>query len=155
MQHILCASAPLPKDIATEIKLLLSVPIVEGWGCTELAGSAFASSFYEYLNNTQGGVVETIRCKLVDVPELNYTKNSIKDGRVTPSGEICVQGPCVFVGYYKNLEETNHSIDKDGYFHSGDIGSLMPHFGNGIKIVDRVKEIFKLMLKKMLELTLI
>lgn len=144
MKHILCASAPLPKDIATEIKLLLSVPIVEGWGCTELGGSGFASTYLEYYNHTQGGVVSTMRCKLVDVPDLSYTKDSKTNGLPTPSGEICIQGPGVFKGYYKNPEETKKSLDDEGYFHSGDIGSLMPHYGNGIKIVDRLKEIFKL-----------
>jgi len=50
----------------------------------------------------------------------------------------------VFKGYYKNDSENEKAFDKDGYFHTGDVGRLFPNFGNGLKVVDRVKEIFKL-----------
>ena len=48
------------------------------------------------------------------------------------------------MGYYKNDEETNKSFDEDGFFHTGDVGRIYSNLGNGLKIVDRVKEIFKL-----------
>ena len=50
----------------------------------------------------------------------------------------------IFQGYYKNDEENNKSFDKDGYFHTGDVGRLYPNLGNGLRVVDRAKEIFKL-----------
>ena len=60
------------------------------------------------------------------------------------AGEICLQGPLIFDGYYKNDLENSKAFDKDGYFHTGDVGRIFPNLGNGLKIVDRVKEIFKL-----------
>ena len=123
---------------------MIGVPIVEGWGMTELTGPAFASNYKDLTNITSGGVIRTSLMKLVDIPELGYTKDTIKDGKPCPSGEICIKGPATCIGYYKNPEETNKAFDEEGYLHTGDVGMMFPHYGNGIKIVDRVKEIFKL-----------
>ena len=141
---LLCASAPMAKDLADDFKIFLSIPVVEGLGMTELAGSAFCSNSFDLTNNTAGGVTTGVIMKIVDVPDLGYTHNDMKDGYPCPSGEICLKGPLVFNGYYKNDEETDNAFDAEGYFHTGDIGAIFTRFNNGLKIVDRVKEIFKL-----------
>jgi long-chain acyl-CoA synthetase len=46
------------------------------------------------------------------------------------------------MGYYKDAERTERVIDKDGYFHTGDVGILVEN--KYLKITDRKKEIFKL-----------
>lgn len=72
---------------------------------------------------------------------LNSDKNA--DGEPTPRGEVCMRGPGIFVGYYKDETKTNEAIDKDGWFHSGDVGMVNAKNGS-LKIIDRKKNIFKL-----------
>jgi len=144
IKAVLCASAPLPKELADDFKIFLSIPVIEGLGMTELAGSAFATNYHDLTNLTAGGVIGGAKMIIKSVPDLGYSIDDIIDGINCPAGEICLKGPLVFKGYYKNDEENKKAFDKDGYFHTGDVGRIFPNLGNGIKIIDRVKEIFKL-----------
>lgn len=85
-----------------------------------------------------GGPTVGIEYKLQDVEEMGYGKNSLP----YPKGEICIRGPSIFVGYFKNKELTDKVKDKDGWLHSGDVGMLGS--GNSLKVIDRIKNIFKL-----------
>lgn len=80
---------------------------------------------------------------MTDVAELSYTSKDLdEEGRSCPRGEICLRGPAVFLGYYKDREKTDETVDKDGWLHTGDIGKILPN--GSVKIFDRKKNIFKL-----------
>ena len=144
LKVVLCASAPMPKELADDFKIFLSVPVIEGLGMTELSGSAFATNLHDLTNFTAGGIIGGAKMLIKSVPDLGYSIDDVIDGVNCPAGEICLKGPLIFKGYYKNDEENEKAFDKNGYFHTGDVGRLFPNLGNGLKIVDRVKEIFKL-----------
>ncbi len=61
--------------------------------------------------------------------------------RFEQDGEISVKGENIMKGYYKRPDLTAEVIDKDGYFHTGDIGQLIDN--KYLKITDRKKELFK------------
>ena len=144
LKTILCASAPMPKELADDFKVFLSIPIIEGLGMTELSGSAFCTNYHDLTNFTAGGVTSGVKMVIKSVPDLGYTIDDVIDGINCPAGEICLKGPLIFNGYYKNDLENAKAFDEEGYFHTGDVGRIFPNLGNGLKIVDRVKEIFKL-----------
>lgn len=75
---------------------------------------------------------------------MNYTSLDLDiNGNSIPRGEVCIRGPAVTPGYYKDEKITKETIDEDGWLHTGDVG-LIDIITGALKIIDRKKEIFKL-----------
>lgn len=103
------------------------IPLMEGYGLTE-TGPVIASNYIHKPGNLMIGTVGTV----FDSVQLRFADD----------GEILVKGPNIMAGYYKDEKTTAEVIDKNGWFHTGDIGTLLK--GKFLKITDRKKEMFKL-----------
>jgi long-chain acyl-CoA synthetase len=106
-------------------------PIVEGYGLSETSPSASCNpaTSTEY-TGTIGLPLPSTYMKLVD-----------DDGNEVPPGqpgEIAIKGPQVMAGYWQRPDETAKVMTADGYFKSGDIGTVDDR--GYFKIVDRKKD---------------
>lgn len=143
ISYIITGSAPLPNEVGNDIKLFFSVPIVEAYGMTETSGAITVSNIKDTSNSSTGGAVRVNKLKLADRKEMNYHSETMYEGKLAPTGEVCAYGLNIFKGYFLDKEKTNEAFDLEGWIKTGDIGMIMPD-NKGLKIIDRVKEIFKL-----------
>ncbi|KAL5786612.1 hypothetical protein ACOSQ2_009004 [Xanthoceras sorbifolium] len=132
------AASPLSPDVMEFLKVCFGCRIMEGYGLTETSGMTSGIDEGDNLTGHVGSPNPACEVKLMDVPEMNYTS----EDQPYPRGEICVRGPIVFQGYYKDEVHTREVFDDDGWLHTGDIGLWLP--GGRLKIIDRKKNIFKL-----------
>jgi len=105
--------------------------MIEGWGMSETCAIG-----------TNNPVTRTSFSGTIGLP-LPSIEMAIKDeeGQSLPqgeSGEICIRGPNVMVGYYKQEEETRKAFTPDGFMRTGDVG-IMDEQGY-FRIVDRKKD---------------
>jgi long-chain acyl-CoA synthetase len=139
VRYIITGSAPISEQVFQFLQICFGCPVLQGYGLTETTAACNISAINDWKCGHVGPPTVSVEEKLEDVPEMNYfTANP----RGPPQGEICVRGPSVFVGYYKDEEKTREAIDKDGWFHTGDIGQWNPD--GTLTIIDRKKNIFKL-----------
>ena len=143
VKYMLTGSAPISSEVRQFMKICFACPFCEGYGQTEALGGQFVTIPEDPGIGYVGGVIPHLEFRLKDVPEMNYfTTDTDENGVLTPRGEILSRGGAVIPGYYKNPEKTAETIDEEGWLHSGDIGMILPN--GALKIVDRVKNIFKL-----------
>ncbi|XVE89685.1 hypothetical protein DITRI_Ditri20bG0015800 [Diplodiscus trichospermus] len=131
-------ASPLSPDVLEFLKVCFGCLVLEGYGMTETSCIITLMDEGDNLTGHVGSPMTGCEIKLVDVPEMNYTS----DDEPYPRGEICVRGPTVFLGYYKDEVQTREVVDDHGWLHTGDIGLWLP--GGRLKIIDRKKNIFKL-----------
>lgn len=138
VRYMFSGASPLSPDVMDFLRVCFGCEVIEGYGMTETACVISSMDEGDILSGHVGSPNPACEIKLVDVPEMNYTS----EDKPYPRGEICVRGPIIFQGYYKDEEQTREVIDEDGWLHTGDIGLWFS--GGRLKIIDRKKNIFKL-----------
>ena len=108
-----------PESFAA-IEKAFGMTLLSSLGQTELTGGFTVSEATDSLEiraNTLGHFMEFVEGKIADP----VTGETLPAGK---TGEICAKGYPVMQGYYKMPEATEKTIDKDGWLHTGDLGSL-------------------------------
>jgi len=106
-------------------------PMVEGWGMSETCAMGTNNPV---TNTTFSGTIG-LPLPSVEIAIKNEAGQSLPAGQ---SGEICIRGPNVMVGYYNQPEENAKAFTADGFLRTGDVG-IMDQNGY-TRIVDRIKD---------------
>ena len=119
---LLSGGAALPEDLAY-IYIGAGIPIMQGYGLTETSPVITAGVLADNRPGTVGKAIPNVEI------------------RIAEDGEIETRGPNVMKGYYNKPEETRQVFTEDGWFKTGDIGTI--DADGFLRITDRKKELFK------------
>ncbi len=109
--EVVVGGAPLNKEIENFF-ISIGFPIAMGYGTTETAPLITFAHQDNYVAGSCGVAVKHMEVKILsDDPE-------------NVAGELVCRGINVMKGYYKNQEATDAVIDKDGWFHTGDLATM-------------------------------
>jgi long-chain acyl-CoA synthetase len=131
----LCSSggAPLTRSVQEAAEKLVGCPVREGWGMSETSPSGtFTPSDRPVRPGSCGIPYPGIDIKFIDVAD---PQREVPPGE---RGEICIQGPNVTKGYWKNPDATANAMTADGFFRTGDVGHMDDD--GFLYIVDRTKD---------------
>ena len=109
--QVIIGGAALNREIEMFLKDI-NFPFTVGYGATECAPIIGYSDWKDFVPTSCGkpALHQEVRIDSVD-PE-------------NVPGEILTKGPNVLLGYYKNEEATHQVLDADGWFHTGDLGTM-------------------------------
>jgi acyl-CoA synthetase (AMP-forming)/AMP-acid ligase II len=125
LEWIACGAAPLAASLQQECAQRLGVPVVQGFGMTES--------------------VATIAASPVTAPVVPGSCGRLLPGvqaRIDPeTGELWIRSPALMSGYLGQPDATAHTVDGDGWLHTGDVARFDE---DGVLfVVDRIKELIK------------
>jgi len=114
--EIIIGGAAFNREVETFLTRI-DLPFTVGYGATECAPIITYADYKDFVPTSCGKAVVHMEVKI-----------DSHDPQNVP-GEILARGLNVMLGYYKNEEATRETLDKDGWYHTGDLG-LMDAEGN-------------------------
>ena len=111
MYEVIIGGAALNQEVERFLKRI-DFPYTVGYGATECAPIICYRDWHTFAPGSCGRAALHQEVKIVS-----------PDPQRIP-GEILTKGPNVMLGYYKNPEATAETIDRDGWYHTGDLGTM-------------------------------
>ncbi|TCD01079.1 AMP-dependent synthetase/ligase [Pedobacter psychroterrae] len=139
LKFMISGGAALPKNVG-EFFGNLGIKILEGFGLTETSPVMAVTEFHRQVYGTVGRVIPGIEIGIQHVENKEMisiqTHETFNEDFDCAEGEIIVRGHCVMKGYFNKPAETAEAIDKNDWFHTGDIGRF---YKGNLQITDRLK----------------
>lgn len=121
LRYLVSGGAALAPEVA-EFYMAAGLHVLQGYGLTETSGGSIVNRPWD---NKFWTVGEPLAMEF----------------KIAGDGEILMRGPGLMLGYHNLPDETSAAIDKEGWFHTGDIGEFE---GKHLKITDRKKDLIVL-----------
>jgi long-chain acyl-CoA synthetase len=109
--EVIVGGAPLSKEVE-QFLISIGFPITVGYGTTECAPLISYRDWKEFVPGSCGRSIDNMEVRI----DSNDPQNI--------AGEILARGTNVMLGYYKNEEATNQALDAEGWYHTGDLGTM-------------------------------
>lgn len=126
--------APCPPQLTKTIVEKMGIQeFVVAYGATEISGGVFATYRDDVPDENLrscGWPYDYVECKIID-----------ENGQIVPmgtTGEICIRGYKVMLGYWENDKATKEGIVKDGWYNTGDLGML--NSNGALSVTGRMKD---------------
>ena len=116
LYEVIIGGAAFNQEVESFLKRI-EFPYTVGYGATECAPIICYRDWQTFAQGSCGRAAYHMQVKI----------NSASPSSIP--GEILAKGPNVMLGYYKNEEATQETLDKDGWYHTGDLGT-MDYSGN-------------------------
>jgi len=152
----LTGGGPISADVQGFIRTAFCLPLLQGYALTETACAGCIQEYVDTRPGVCGPPVSSVELKLrscfddkanpecLDRQQQPYSNSDTNHYGVPCKGrgEVLIRGPSVSSGYFKQADKTAEVFDKDGWFHTGDVGVFTPD--GCLMIVDRLKNLVKL-----------
>ena len=109
--EVIVGGAALSREVE-QFLVSINFPITVGYGATECAPLISYSDYKDFVPSSCGTPVDHMEVRI-----------DSRDPANVP-GEILARGTNVMLGYYKNPEATKQALDRDGWYHTGDLGTM-------------------------------
>jgi len=110
-EQVIVGGAALNREVE-EFFLKIKFPLTVGYGMTECGPLISYTWWEDYLTGSVGAVLPNVMEAKINCPSAEGI------------GEVFVRGENVMMGYYKNKEVTDEILDRDGWLHTGDLGTI-------------------------------
>ncbi len=109
--EVIVGGAALSREVE-QFLISINFPITVGYGATECAPLISYSDYKDFVPASCGTSVDHMEARIDS------------SNPATVPGEILARGTNVMLGYYKNPEATKQALDDEGWYHTGDLGTM-------------------------------